>query len=952
MNNENNNPENNNENNANNNYNDNVKSKDSIDNKDNYNNRNSISINNSTIVSNTNTNINISELKKKENKIKIDDEYLQYLIDNKGFNKSMFTLHPELENFNQNVYENENSIIENNNNAITNEEEDNSSSKYNNTISNKNENESYSSNDSESFSNSNSNQITNNKNKKNNKDKNKNNENDKNKNNKDANKDNKTNKTKNKDKDKDKDKDNKLRESVYGSIVDIKEKEKQLNFSKCMNRNIKRINLRSNEFVLEFLGNIEEKLHINFADNLQAKLLKTNGMEEENLTNSDEKDEEQSSNSNEESEKEEEGGIKIKKVFESPNKILPDEAFKFDLIFNYFHFQICRRFYKPNFLNDNALHQDDDLINKLSEEEQNNIFELVSKYFTYDNRNNIVKYDMGKKLGILLIANMRLYNKEIMKSTKLLKYKKENLYLFFFPKKILAHSAFKNIAYGLENLIFLRMKSTISQNNLEQEFIKSCMDYKEFYSSIYENVYIDIINNDIVKINGINEDLDKIHLKYTNICINFEGITILDGKTYDKLMFFDFSDIVKIYLKNEYIIKINVFNENKKYPMELKLNLIFNYDDDCLNTSSRNRKKKGLRRNVNYNELDAYFLYEDIISLIQFNLLINTQTKTVNNQEEFDFVYQQKNKYQKFNDIVKLNENDIRRFKISKQNNDFYKFYKKSKVDKKDNNNNVKEDKSQESNEKEKAEPEKKSKILSNEELLNEIKKKNPKYALMDEMKKNKKSPNDNTARSRSRKKTNKSIISYNSSNSLAGDDNDVDDFFSDVKITNINDNIEKKKQLKRQEKMEKLKKKTIDIEQLLKDYEHPEDIMKELEEEQKRWEAKVNSSTSSFSIASSTNSKASQNKNDEYKIKLFEFNNLDTKNKKHIIVEKKLENVLDNAKMLLKDRDLVSSGRKEELLKERKEKGDIYSNVNKEDKSMSESSYLSYLSKNQRYPY
>ena len=140
---------------------------------------------------------------------------------------------------------------------------------------------------------------------------------------------------------------------------------------------------------------------------------------------------------------------------------------------------------------------------------------------------------MGKKVGILLIANMRLYNKEIMRSTKLIKYKKENLYLFFFPKKILIHSAFKNVVNGLENLIYLRMKSTVSQNSLQHEFIQSCMNYKEFYSSIYENVYIDITNNDIAKINGLNEDLDKIHLKYANICINFEGISILDGKTYE-----------------------------------------------------------------------------------------------------------------------------------------------------------------------------------------------------------------------------------------------------------------------------------------------------------------------------------------------------------------------------------------------------------------------------------
>ena len=894
----------NNENNNNNinNDNDNIKSKD--------NSRNSISINNSTIISNTNTNINLSEVKKKENKIKIDDEYLQYLIDNKGFNKSMFTLHPELDNFNNNLYDTENSIdnLDNNNNN----NEDNYSSKN---VSNTNKNESYSSNSSYSFSGTNSNKTT------------------KNKNNEKKNKE--SNKTKMKEK---------LRESVYGSIVDIKEKENELNYSKCMNRNIKRINLKSNEFVLEFLGNIEEKLHINFADNLQAKLLKNNGGEDDNISNSEENDEEKSSNSNEESEKEE--GFKIKNTFESPNKILPDEAFKYDLIFNYFHFQICRRFYKPNFLNDNDLHQDDNVINKLSEEEQNNIFELVSKYFTYDNRNNIVKYDMGKKLGILLIANMRLYNKEIMKSTKLIKYKKENLYLFFFPKKILTHSAFKNIAYGLENLIYLRMKSTVSQNNLEKEFIKSCMNYKEFYSSIYENVYIDIINNDIAVLNGINENLDKIHLKYANICVNFEGITILEGKTYEKIMFFDFSDIVKIYLKNEYIIKINVYNESKKYPMELKLNFIFNYDEESLNTSSRNRKKKGLKKSINYNEYDAYFLYEDIISFIQFNLLINTQTKTVQSPEDFNFIYQKNNKYQVFTDIIKLNENDIRRFKISKQNNDFYTYYKKSKKNKKE---KVKEDESEKEKEEIK-EVEESHKGLSSKDIFNEIKKKNPQLALINEIRENENSLSKINRDAKNKIKTNRSIFSNNSS-IMNNNENDVDDFFSDVKVTNINDNIEKKKQKQKQEKLEKMKQKKIDIQPLLKRYEDPADIMKELEEEQKRWEAKVNSSTSSFSVTSSMNSNISS-KNNEYKINLYNFHNLNEKEQKHIIVEKKLENKLENAQLLLKDRDLVSSGRKEELLKEREKYGDIYSNINKEDKSMSESSYLSYLSKNQRYPY
>ena len=885
-----------------------------VNNNDTFN-KTSMSLNNSTIMSNTN--INSSETKKKENKYKIDDEYLQYLIDNKGFNKGMFSLHPELDNFfHNNLYDSDDSE----DNIINNMKSVSSSKEVSNT--NKNEEEEECSSNS-SFSESKTNENKN--------------------------------KNANKEANKIKQKKEKIRDSVYGSIVDIKEKEKELNYNKCINRNLKRINLKSNEFVLEFLGNIEEKLHIDFADNLQAKLLKNNGQEEDNVSNSEENDEENSSNSNEESEKEE--GAKIKNAFESPNKVLPDEAFKFDLIFNYFHFQICRRFYKQNYLNEDIISQDDNFINHLAEEEQNNIFELISKYFTYDNRNNVVKYDMGKKLGILLIANMRLYNKEIMRSTKLIKYKKENLYLFFFPKKILIHSAFKNVVNGLENLIYLRMKSTVSQNNLEQEFIKSCMNYKEFYSSIYENVYVDIINNDIAKINGVNEDLDSIHLKFANICVNFEGISILERTTYQRLMFFDYSDIVKIYLKNEYTIKINVYNESKKYPMELKLHFVFNYDEESLNSSSRNRKKKGYQKSMNYNEFDAYFLYEDIISFIQFNLLLNTQTKIVQNPEDFNFIYLKNNKYQKFGDIKKLNDSDIRKFKISKQNNDFYTYYKKSKSNSNKKNDNIENEKEdiekkeeiEEAKEKDKdKDKDKESKVLSNKDLFHELMKQNPKVAIMNEIREQQK---ENEYSKKNSIRTKHKV----SSSSITNNENDVDDFFSDVKVTNLYDNIEKKKEIEKQEKMEKMKKKTFNIESLLKQYEEPEDIMKELEEEQKRWEAKVNSSASSFSLPSmnSKNSKNSKNnKKNEYTINLYNYNNMNKKEQKHFIVEKQLEKKIDETKMLLKDRDLVSSGRKKELMEERKKKGETNSNLDKDDKSMSTSTYLSFLSKNQRYPY
>ena len=130
--------------------------------------------------------------------------------------------------------------------------------------------------------------------------------------------------------------------------------------------------------------------------------------------------------------------------------------------------------------------------------------------------------------------------------------------------------------------------------------------------------------------------------------------------------------------------------------------------------------------------------------------------------------------------------------------------------------------------------------------------------------------------------------------------------------------------------------------------HDEPIDIMYELEEEQKKWEAKVNSSSSSFSVTSSMNS---QN-NNEYKINLYNYLNLDKKEQKHFIIEKKLESKLDEAKLLLNDRDLVSTPRKKKLLKEREQNGDKYSNLKKEDRSMSESAYLSFLSKNQKYPY
>ena len=58
--------------------------------------------------------------------------------------------------------------------------------------------------------------------------------------------------------------------------------------------------------------------------------------------------------------------------------------------------------------------------------------------------------------------------------------------------------------------------------------------------------------------------------------------------------------------------------------------------------------------------------------------------------------------------------------------------------------------------------------------------------------------------------KISKSILSNNSSSIKSLED----DFFSDVKVTGLNDNIEKNKKIKIKEKMEKVKEKEIDKEE------------------------------------------------------------------------------------------------------------------------------------------
>ena len=300
-----------------------------------------------------------------------------------------------------------------------------------------------------------------------------------------------------------------------------------------------------------------------------------------------------------------------------------------------------------------------------------------------------------------------------------------------------------------------------------------------------------------------------------------------------------------------------------------------------------------------------------------------------------------KNKYQNFSEVKKMNEIDIKRFKILKNNTDIYSLIKK-KEEKEEKKEEEEEEKEMEEIEEKEEEEEKEDKIRSTvkKEVLSVIMRNNPQMAKMKEIREKEKIEEE---KKHIIKRTNKSIFSSNSSITLNNENED--DFFSDVKVTGLNDNIEKNKKKRRKEREEKIKTKKIDIEQLLNDDAKTEDIMKEIEEEQRKWEEKINSSASSFSITSSIKD---DNSNNEYKINIFKFNEMEEKEKKHIIKEKKLENKIENAQRLLKDRDLVSSKTKEKLNKERMERNS--SNLTHD--SMSTSTYLSFLSKNQRYPF
>jgi len=62
---------------------------------------------------------------------------------------------------------------------------------------------------------------------------------------------------------------------------------------------------------------------------------------------------------------------------------------------------------------------------------------------------------------------------------------------------------------------------------------------------------------------------------------------------------------------------------------------------------------------------------------------------------------------------------------------------------------------------------------------------------------------------------------------------------------------------------------------------------MKELEEEQKRWEAIVNSSASSFSLSSLNSNNSNNIKKNEYAVNLYNYNNMNKKEQKILLLKR-----------------------------------------------------------------
>ena len=395
---------------------------------------------------------------------------------------------------------------------------------------------------------------------------------------------------------------------------------------------MKILNLKPTDFILEVIGKIEEKLLLKFGHELKKKNTDT---ETENNDNNPEiiivKDLEEEFNNH-----------------YTPDKGLDDELFKYDMLFEFFHFGIRRRIYSPILKNGN--------ITELTIPEQRILFEQISKIFSLDKRNIRIPFDIGKKIGILLLVNKKKFNINRKENEHEKKFDLKSNVNDLFPSNISKHGGFK--ALPIEDLFEDRMKNIDSISYLIKEFFSLVKNTEILFSNVYFNCKV--IKNNYPKIILIPE-IEKI-----NIIIYLESIEFVEPITYKTIFTCSYSDIIKCTLKEENIIKLYIFYADMNKNEEIELRIKFETNK-------------------------APFIMEDILSHLQYYLCRNTMSNLCRcysqkeiiqtNLENYKLIYQRKsNKALDVNRIKIINEKEEERFKELKKSNQSFLEYKARKL--------------------------------------------------------------------------------------------------------------------------------------------------------------------------------------------------------------------------------------------------------------------------------
>ena len=427
-------------------------------------------------------------------------------------------------------------------------------------------------------------------------------------------------------------------QSVYANIITYLKRTKNplkkelYNIHTEDDNGMKILNLKPTDFILEVIGKIEEKLLLKFGHELKKKNTDT---ETENNENNAE--------------------IKIVKDLEeefnnhyTPEKGLDDELFKYDMLFEFFHFGIRRRIYSPILKAGN--------INELTIPEQKIIFEQISKIFSLDKRNIRIPFDIGKKIGILLLVNKKKFNINKNENEREKKFDLKSNVNDLFPSNISKHGGFK--ALPIEDLFEDRMKNIDSISYLIKEFFLLVKNTEILFSNVYFNCKV--IKNNYPKIILIPE-IEKI-----NIIIYLESIEFVEPITYKTIFTCSYSDIIKCTLKEENIIKLYIFYADMNKNEEIELRIKFETNK-------------------------APFIMEDILSHLQYYLCRNTMSNLCRcysqkeiiqtNLENYKLIYQRKsNKALDVNRIKIINEKEEERFKELKKSNQSFLEYKARKL--------------------------------------------------------------------------------------------------------------------------------------------------------------------------------------------------------------------------------------------------------------------------------